>query len=233
MKSDDRPGSRYCTDWPEAAGEESDYHVRAALLGGFAGSCGRGLREVSPGKSLSLRQLVNSQFRLQPGAYAIRAHTAIVVYDQDRFDSPQIAQFDVSDTLTVEVQHSSENQLKAAFQPIVGELDSSDPLTRGEAAGAIMALAPPFLEDALIELTKTSYAFGAITALRKANTLKTRNGLAQIAISNDDPMLRIEAIRNLGRTGDTSYLPALLRLMQSGEGQIQNAAAQAVGNLGP
>jgi hypothetical protein len=37
---------------------------------GFAGSCGHGFREVLPGKSLSLRQLVNSQFRLQPGAYA-------------------------------------------------------------------------------------------------------------------------------------------------------------------
>jgi len=199
---------------------------------GFAGSCGRSFREVSPGKSISLRRLLNWQFRLQPGAYAIRAHTTIVVYDQDRFDSPQIAQFDVSDTLTVKVQRSSVNQLKAVFQPIVAELDSPDPLRQWQAAGAIMALAPPFLEDALIELTNTSYAFGAITALRKANTLKTRNALAQIAISNDDPMLRIEAIRNLGRTGDTTYLPALLRLMQSGDKQIQNAAAEAVGNLG-
>lgn len=45
-------------------------------------------------------------------------------------------------------------------------------------------------------------------------------------------MLRIQAIRNLGRTGDKAYLPLLLRLMQSSEKQIQNPAAEAVGTLG-
>jgi len=129
---------------------------------GFGGSCGRGLRDVLPGKSLSLRQLVNSQFRLQPGAFAIRAHTAIVVRSQNLFDSPQIAQLDVTDTLTVKVQRGHENQLKAAFQPFVEELDSPDLMKRSEAAGAITALAPPFLEDVLVALTKSSYAYAAM-----------------------------------------------------------------------
>jgi hypothetical protein len=111
---------------------------------GFAGSCGRGLREVLPGKSLSLRQLLSSQFRLQPGAYAIQAHTVIVVHAQNLFDSPQIAQFDATDTLTVKVQRGNENQLKAAFQPVVEELDSPDLMKRSEAASAITELAPPF-----------------------------------------------------------------------------------------
>lgn len=199
---------------------------------GFAGSCGRGLREVLPGKSLSLRQLVNSQFRLQPGAFAIRAHTAVVVHTQNLFDSPQIAQFDVTDTLTVRVQRGNENQLRAAFQPFVEVLHSPDLMKRSEAAGAITALAPPFLEDVLVALTKSSYAYVAIGALRKADTSKTREALAQIATGTGDSMLRIEAARNLGRTHDATYLPTLFKLMETDDKEIQNAAAEAAGNLG-
>jgi hypothetical protein len=134
---------------------------------GFAGSCGRSLREVLPGKSLSLRQLLNGQFRLEAGTYAIRAQTTIVLHPQDLWDSPQIAQFDIADTLTVKVQRGNETQLKAVFQPFVTELDSPDLMKRSEAAGAITALAPPFLEDVLVELTKSSYAYAAIEALRR------------------------------------------------------------------
>jgi HEAT repeats len=197
----------------------------------FAGSCGRGLREVLPGKGLSLRQLVNSQFRLQPGAFTIRAHTAVVVHAQNLFDSPQIAQFDVTDTLTVKVQRGNENQLRAAFQPFVKELDSPDLMKRSEAAGAITVLAPPFLEDVLVALTKSSYAYVAIGALRKADTSKTREALAQIATGTGASMLRIEAARNLGRTHDATYLLTLFKLMETNDKEIQNAVAEAAGNL--
>ncbi len=228
FKSPDMP--LLCHDFAiEVPGAES---AREQWGCGFAGSCGRGLREVLPGKSLSLRQLVNSQFRLQPGAFAIRARTAIVVHAQDHFDSFQIAQLDVTDTLTVKVQRGNENQLKASFQPFVEELGSPDLMKRNEAAVAITGLAPPFLEDVLIELTKSSYAYAAISALRRADTLKTREALPQLATGTGDSMLRIEAIRNLGRTHDATYLPTLFRLMETDNKQIQNAAAEAAGNLG-
>jgi hypothetical protein len=199
---------------------------------GSAISCGRGLREVLPGKSISLRRLLNQQFRLQPGTYSLHLQTSIVVRRQDLFDAPQIEKADVSDTLPVKVQRGNENQLKSVFLPIVAELDDPDQIRRGEAAGAIMALAAPFLEEALVKLTRTNYAFVAIAALRKANTPKTMDALAQIATDNDDPILRIEAVRNLGRTGDTTYLPLLLRAMQSGDKQMESSAAEAAGNLG-
>jgi hypothetical protein len=169
---------------------------------GFAMSCGRGLREASPGKSLTLHQLVNSQFRLQPGIHTIRADTAIVGYGQNLFDSPPIAQLNATDTLTIKVQRGNESQLKAAFRPFVEDLDSPDMTKRSQAASAVIGLAPPFLEDVLIELTNSSHAFSAIGALRRADTQKTRDALARIATDNGDSMLRIEAIRNLGRTHD-------------------------------
>ena len=229
FKSPDMP--LFCHDFAlEVPGAES----AAKNWGcGFAGSCGRGLREVPPGKSISLQQLLNGEFRLDRlGPYLIQAHTVIEVHDQNLFDSPEVKHLEVSDTLTVNLQSSSESQLIAAFQPFVEELDSSDDVKRSEAANAITQLAPPFLEDVLIQLTKSSYAYAAIVALRKANTLKTRIALAQLATSSGDSTLRVEAISNLGRTNDLSYVPALLGLLKSDDKQIQNAAAEAAGNLG-
>jgi HEAT repeat protein len=139
---------------------------------------------------------------------------------------------EVSDILKVTLHRSSESQLKVAFQPYVEELHSPELEESSEAAAAITTLAPPFLEDVLIELTKTNYAYAAIEALRKANTPKTRQALAQIARNGTDSMLRIEAIRNLGRTNDVTYLPTLVQLMDSDNKEIQNAASEAAGNLG-
>jgi len=150
---------------------------------GSAVSCGHSFREVSPGESLSLRQLVNSQFRLPPGTHTIRAGTTILVHAQDLIGSPQIAHFDVTGNLTVKVQRGSEDQLRVAFQPYVEELNSPDLLKRREAANAITQLAAPFLEDVLIEMTKSSYAGEAINALRRADTVQTRKSLGQIATS--------------------------------------------------
>jgi HEAT repeat protein len=45
-------------------------------------------------------------------------------------------------------------------------------------------------------------------------------------------MNRIEATRSLGRTHDATYLPTLLKLMKTDDKELQNAAAEAAGNLG-
>src|ERR1700740_3137661 len=119
---------------------------------GYGGSCGRGLREVMAGKAISLRQLLNSQFRLQTGVYAIHARASVVIHAQNLVDSPQISQLNIADNLIANVHPANENELEAAFKPIVAQLDSPDPLRQLEAAGAIIEAAPPFLEDVLIEL---------------------------------------------------------------------------------
>jgi hypothetical protein len=200
---------------------------------GIAGSCGRGFREIPAGRNIAQRQLLNAEFSFnEDGIYTLHARTAIGVHNQNLFSSPEIDRLEVSDTLKINLHRSSENQLKAAFQPYVEELHSPELEERSEAAGAITALAPPFLEDVLIELTKTNHAYAAIEALRKANTLKTREALAQIASNGSDSMVRIEAVRNLGRTNDVTYLPTLVLLMDSDSKEIQNAAAEAAGILG-
>jgi len=199
---------------------------------GFAGSCGRGLREVPPGRSTILRQLVNQQYRLRQGAYSLHAQTSIVVRKQNLFDAPKMDQLSVSDTLRIDVRPGHGDELESAFRPIVTQLNSLDLTRRADAAAAVSELAPPFLEDVLIELTKTQFAHSAIAALRKADTPKTRAALAQIALGGEDLMLRIEAIQNLGRTKDEAYLPTLFQLMGLDNNAIQNAAAVAAGTLG-
>ena len=200
---------------------------------GRGGSCGRGLLEIASGKTNEVRQLLNQEFRLQrEGAYVVRARTTVTVRSQNLFSSPALKEFAVSDNLNIEVKAGVEEQLQAAFQPIVKELSSTDLSRRGEAAAAIIETAPPFLEDVLIELAKTDYGFAAMTALRRADTQKTRDALAQIATDSDNQVFRVEAIRNLGRARDATYLPALLRLMNATDIQIQGAAAEAVANLG-
>jgi HEAT repeat protein len=105
-------------------------------------------------------------------------------------------------------------------------------MIRGNAAQAITELAPTFLEDVLIKLAKSRYAYGAIIALRKANTQATRAALAETATSGDDHSVRIWAIQSLGRSNDTSYLPSLFKLMESEDKEIQYVAAAAAGNVG-
>src|SRR4029079_10996322 len=62
---------------------------------GVGSSCGRGLREVLPHGTISVRQLVNRQFRLHDGNYLVRARGTVTVRGQNLFDSPPLDQFDV------------------------------------------------------------------------------------------------------------------------------------------
>jgi len=184
---------------------------------GWAGSRGRGLRSVPASKTVSVRELVNTKYLLQqPGAYAVRVHTTLRGRDKNDVSANTATRFEVADTLNLELQSGSESQLRTAFQPIIRELNNPD----------------SFLDDTLIELTKTTYAPSAIVALRKANTQKARNALADIAISSDDLPRRIAAISELGRAGDKECLPVLTSLMESSQGELQAAAAEAAADLG-
>ena len=193
------------------------------------------LAEVPPGKSI--QPTTAAEWRISPvvcNSDLTRFTRTLPSPYTTRILIPrgEVQRLEVSDTLTINLQSGSESQLIGAFQPFVEELDSSDAVKRSDAANAITQLAPPFLENVLIQLTKSTYAYAAIVALRKANTSKTRIALAQLATTGDDSTLRVEAISNLGRTNDVSYVPTLLGLLESDDKQIKNAAAEAAGNLG-
>jgi HEAT repeat protein len=200
---------------------------------GMAGSCGRGLMSVEAGKSITRRRLLNREYRFRlMGSYAIHASATVMVRDQDLWDSPVIDQVEADDTISIKMRRGSENQLRAAFQPFATEIDSPDTVRQNDAVSAITELAPSLLEDVLVHLTKTKHAGSAIIALRKVNTPKAWDVLAQIATGDGDRSLRIAAIENLGRTSGAVYLPALFELMQSQDKEIRAAAANAAAELG-
>ena len=228
FKSPDAP--TFCENFGIEVPEAESPIERAC---GYGGSCAGGLRKIPAGNSITIRRLLNREFRLRrPGTYAIRTHTTIVARGQDLFDAPPVEQVEATDILRVQLQSSNASQLQAAFQPYVEELNNADPMKRAEAASAIAEIAPPFLEDVLIEMTNSDHASAAVEALRKANTIKTREALASIAAGSGDPALRVEAIDNLGRTRDTTYLSTLTQLLASDDKRVQNAAAESAGILG-
>src|SRR5207245_9817112 len=98
------------------------------------------------GKSSTLRRFVSEQFRLLAGAYSLHVQTSIVVRRQNLFNSPEVDQVNVYDTLLVRVQHRNKNQLESAFKPLVTDLGNSEPVRRAQAAAAITEMAPPFLD---------------------------------------------------------------------------------------
>jgi hypothetical protein len=129
--------------------------------------------------------------------------------------------------------NGNESKLGAALAPLVAQLASQDFKARAEAVAAITDTAPPFLDDVLIDLSKTNYVYAAIQGLRKANTTKTRQALGDLAEHGSDSSIRMEALRNLARTGDRSYLSLLLRLVKTTTvSDTRTVAAEAAGDLG-
>jgi HEAT repeat protein len=201
---------------------------------GIAGDCGRGSAGILPGGVDLTRHLLNHDFLLdQPGKYHVRGTARIGVRDSDRYDSPEISEVEVSNTFEIALVEGKESELRAALAPLVGQLNSQDFKARAEAVAAITDMAPPFMDDVLIDLSKTTYAYAAIQGLRKANTVKTRQALADLADHGPDSSIRMEALRNLARTGDRSYLPVLVRVMKTAQDpDTKTVAAEAAGDLG-
>jgi hypothetical protein len=200
---------------------------------GEAGSCGRGLRNVEAGESITLRRLLNFAFRFRRiGSYSIHARTTIVIRGRDLFDASVSDQVDVDETLSMEVKRGDESQLRAVFQSFIADLKSTGYMRQSDAASAITELAPPFLENVLIELTKTKYAGAAMSALRKIDTPRAQEVLVQIAATDGETSVRVAAIQNLGRTSGVIHLPVLFQLLQSKDREIRRAAAASAGKLG-
>src|SRR5258708_1549366 len=92
---------------------------------GIAGSCARGLRKVEAGKSVTLRRLLNYEFRFRrAGPYSIHARTTLIVRDGDFWDSPIASKVEAGETMPIRVQRGSESQLRVAFQRSVAGIDN-------------------------------------------------------------------------------------------------------------
>jgi hypothetical protein len=201
--------------------------------GGWAGSCGTGVAEMKPGQMHLDRILVNHYYQLdQPGIYEVKIVRKVPTYLRGSFSnsgSPVEARADIG----IQLVQANRGELKAAFQPVLKDLESADREQRWSAVQAITELAQPFLEQTIINLSKNpADVWAAIEGLYKLNTPQARERLAELAEHGKAGLGRERAMQALAALGDKHYLRLFYRLGRNLEGSEQGVAIESAGLLG-
>ncbi len=201
--------------------------------GGWAGSCLGGMTELKAGQTHSERIFVNHYYKMdQPGLYEIRIARKVSTYLQGSYSHPGPT-ISVRADIDIRVVQGSEWELKAAFQPVLKDLKSTDGEQRWQAVQAVTELAHPFLQQTVIDISKNpTDVWAAIEGLYKLNTTKSRERLAEIVQAGESDTIRERAMRALAALGDEHYLPFYFRLAHSLKGHEQIVAIESAGLLG-
>lgn len=161
-----------------------------------------------------------------PGTYKVQARRRISIYA----DSKVVGTLDATSELDIEIVQGDVAELKRAFEKYTRDLTFDGFQVRFNAIAAITTAAPPFLEDHILQLSRTSYGAGpTITALASLNTPRTRKRLAEMAEDPDRPGTRQAAIGALAQTLDPSVLNILERIAKTG---LPGDRSLAITNLG-
>lgn len=203
--------------------------------GGIAGSCLSGIRVLNPGEKQSEQILLNKRYRFEkPGSYDVVAIRRFpFAWGEGAFTLSE--KIDFREYLTIVLVKGEQPELLAAFQPVVEELESEDWYQKQWARLVITELAPTFLEEVVLGLARSDdiSAVGfSIKGLKRLNTKRSRQALAELAETASEDGRRQNAIRALARLGDQKYLPLLKRLASGKDRDLQFAAIRAVGELG-
>ena len=202
-------------------------------FGGVAGSCMSNPIELKPNEKHIERIFLSPRFLLDhAGTYDVQARRLVPLYPQGTWTPEKGApKMDFSSDFPITLVAGSEDELKAAFQPYVEEANSPDKSGKWQAIWAINEMAPPFLEDLILRLADTPNSADP-SALRRLNTERSRQKLAQLT---EDPRYRTGrqiAIRELAEIRDRSYLPVLIRVARSSTDGDRDIAIQGTGLLG-
>ena len=212
-------------------------------------SCATGTIELAPGAKTTQRVLLNYYYELpHPGPYHIHAKRSVTWWPaaQDLFGEHREQEV-FEDNVELDLQLANAAALRAVFSPYLNALPSENTQTHEEAVQAIVYLAPPFMEDALLRMADSDDWGSALVGLRHLNTPRARAALAKIvefgvAIAPDaddlEKMQRSEeasaAMKYLGEMGDPAYFPLLLKATQRAplESQARVYGPEAVAKLG-
>jgi hypothetical protein len=192
-------------------------------------SCGAGTIELAPGAKTTQRVLLNYYYALpRPGPYRIHAKRTVTWWPaaHDLFGEHREQEI-FEDIVAVDLIPANTAELRAVFSPYLGALTSENIQTRKEAMQPILYLAPPFLEDTLLNMLDSEEWGNALVGLRHLNTPRAREALAKIVefgvpIAPDaDDLETVErsdepsaAMKYLGEMGDPGYFPLLLKATQ-------------------
>jgi len=205
-----------------------------------------GLVEVKPHTSYDMRRLVNLVYELdRPRGYQAHIAFSLLYTDQpvlehlSGFEHPAYRHSNSEKDITLTVVEGDANALKAAFAPVVADLDSGDFARQWYAQFVLLKLAPPFAEDRIIAWAdRDDLGQEAMAALRKLGTRRAIQKLEATAFETPDRDDQREGVREAALTeirhiNDQSLLPKLFEITAEDRGQsIRWAAASAAARIG-
>ena len=203
------------------------------------------LVEIKPDASYDMRRLVNLIYDLrQPREYSAHLAFSLLYTEQpvlehpSSFEHPAYQHFSHQSDLTFTVVEGDANGLKAAFAPVVADLDSGDFACQWYAQLVLLNLAPAFAEDRILAWAdRTDLGQEAMAALRKLGTKRAIQKLEATAFEKPGRNDQREGVRQAALTqikyiDDQSLLPKLFEITAEDRWQtIRWAAASAAARI--
>jgi HEAT repeat protein len=134
--------------------------------------------------------------------------------------------------MVISLAPGEEEELAAAYAPIVRDLDDPDAAVRALAFAALIQNPPRFLEPLILRLAEGEQVSpGAITGLKRLGTTRAKEKLAALARNHPAEGLRQQAIGALGVLGDEASCSTALEVVEASEEYSRWIALRAAGHL--
>jgi len=205
--------------------------------GGAKGTAVYGSVTLPPGQTHTERWLLDQWARFPgPGRYRVRAERRLPLLAVDprtqEFTELPVAYALAINELSFAITPSTSEQLEAAFQPYLEELEKPEAKDLADAVLVVTSLPQPFCLKRLIALATapaqerrwdrqqaleglarlgTPAAWEAISRIARGENPSASSSYAAAA-SPRDSALRSYAVLLLGQQGDRAFLPTLLRI---------------------
>ena len=204
------------------------------------------LVEIKPDTSYDMQRLVNLTYDLhRPREYQAHIAFSLPYTDQRNvehsasFEHIDYRHFNAEKDVTFSVVEGDASALKAAFAPVLADLDSDDFERHWYAQSILLNLAPPFAEDQIMAWAdRADVGQEAMAALRKLGTKRAIEKLEATAFEKPDRTDQREGVRQAALAqieyiNDRSLLPKLFEITTENRGQaIRWAAATAAAKIG-
>jgi hypothetical protein len=221
--------------------------------GGARGSAVYGLVSLPPGQVHTERWLLDQWARFsRPGRYRVRAERRLPLLSGNaatqEFSKQPVAYALAINELVLEVTPSTENQLRAAFQPYLRTLEKPGTSDASEAALVLTTLPRPFFLEKLVALANAPAQERrwdrqqALEGLARLGTRPAWDEIAKIAQGatrggttsprakdTGDDALRAYALQLLGEKGDAAFLPPLLQMLSTSPETLRGDVLRALG----
>jgi len=216
--------------------------------GGTQGTVVYGSVTLPPGQTQSERWLLNQWVRFRaPGHYRVRAERRLALFEPDsktgKFAEKPAAFAVALDELNFEVEPSTSEQLRAAFQPYLAQIRDTKERDPAEAVLVVTTLPQPFLFDPLAAMTKPAKPVrwdrrDALTGLARLGTPSAWQAILKVARgttpesdspSSSEVPMRSRAVLLLAEKADPSFLPVLLAMLDTSTEPLRGDLLHALG----